>query len=70
MYQSGRESQHCGNSRRDAVLEEPRRKWCRPSSPSLELVILFLISSMEICVQRLIWGSSFLTFYKAESQDV
>lgn len=51
------------------MLVEPRRKWWRPSSPSLELVMLFLISSMEICVQRLTCVSSFLTFYKAEFQD-
>lgn len=48
------------------MLEELRRKWWRPSSPSLELAMLFLISSMEICVHRLIWGSNFLTFYKAK----
>lgn len=69
IYRRGGESQCCGNSRREAVLEEPRRKWWRPSSMSLELVMLFLISSMEICVLRLIWGSNFFTFCKARFRD-
>lgn len=54
------------NLRREDMLEVPRRNWCKPSSLSLELAILFLISSMEICVQRLSWCSNFLAFYKTK----
>lgn len=52
------------NLRREDMLAVPRRNWCKPSSLSLELAMLFLISSMEICVHRLSWCSSFLAFYK------
>lgn len=54
------------NLRREDMLAVPRRNWCKPSSLSLELAILFLISSMEICVHRLSWCSSFLAFCKAK----
>lgn len=55
-----------GNLRREDMLEVPRRNWCKPSSLSLELAILFLISSMEICVHRLSWCSNFLAFYNTK----
>lgn len=60
--------QFWGDLRREDRLEEPRRNCCKPSSLPLELAILFLISSMEICVQRLSWCSKPLAFYKANGK--